>query len=176
MIRRQVPLKAKIFTIFIIISLIISGCTSYSGYSDETKKITMSVYDCLLEGDSEKLKSLFCENTRNSPGFDEKVQDLMNGIGGRISSGDVDGYHYDVPIRERNKGTDYGDYDFLQSLGMIDDIIDSNGIEYDLTVSYIYRDTDEPDCIGLYSIGLSDPKTDYCVYLIHPENEAYKGS
>ena len=36
--------------------------------------------------------------------------------------------------------------------------------------------TDAPDCVGLYSIGLSDIKTHYSAYLIHPEEEAYKGS
>lgn len=173
------PDMKKSFVVFmtVIVIFLFSACVKHEDYSDETKRITMDVYDCLLEGDSEKLKSLFCEKTRNSPDFDRKVQDFMDGIGGCISSGNVDGYHYDVASRRRDKGTDFGDYDFLQTLGMIDNITDNNGINYhQLVVSYIYRDTDDPDCVGLYSIGLSDIKTHYSAYLIHPEEEAYKGS
>ena len=114
----------------LIVVFLFSACAKQDDYSDETKKITMDVYNCLSEGDSEKLKSLFCENTRNSPDFDRKVQDFMDGIGGCISSGNVDGYHYDVASRRRDKGTDFGDYDFLQTLGMIDNITDNNGINY----------------------------------------------
>ena len=169
----------KSFVVFmtVIVIFLFSACVKHEDYSDETKRITMDVYDCLLEGDSEKLKSLFCEKTRNSPDFDKKVQDLMDGIGGCITSGDVEGYRYNVPIRERDKGTDFGDYDFLQTIGRIKNITDNNGTTYqELCVSYIYRDTDDPDSVGLYSIGLSDIKTHYSVYLIHPEEEAYKSS
>lgn len=85
----------------VIVIFLFSACVKHEDYSDETKRITMDVYDCLLEGDSEKLKSLFCENTRNSPDFDRKVQDFMDGIGGCISSGDVNEYHYDVASRRK---------------------------------------------------------------------------
>ena len=60
----------------VIVVFLFSACAKQDDYSDETKKITMDVYNCLLEGDSEKLKSLFCENTRNSPDFDQMVIEL----------------------------------------------------------------------------------------------------
>ena len=58
----------KSFVVFmtVIVIFLFSACVKHEDYSDETKRITMDVYDCLLEGDSEKLKSLFCEKTRNS--------------------------------------------------------------------------------------------------------------
>ena len=75
-------------TVIVVFSF--SACAKQNNYEEETKQMTMDVFDCLLNGDSKKLKSLFCENTRNSPDFDQKVQAFMDGIVLKLSDGETE--------------------------------------------------------------------------------------
>ena len=160
----------QVLSFSVVFLFLLSGCFfHYTSYQDETQQVTMDVYNCLLEGDKEKLKGLFSEYAQNDPLFDQKVDDFMNAIGGKIVSGDVDKYHYDVGCRERNVGTPAGEYDYLQAVGKIDNVTDANNYQYEmLWVSYIYRDTADPDHMGVFAICVSDDPN-HVFYIISPE-------
>ena len=76
---------------FVLFVLSISGCDTYQKNENyEVKEALMEVYDCLLHGDKDRLKSLLCKDLQTQEDVDEQIDAFFEGIGGGIQSGDTE--------------------------------------------------------------------------------------
>ena len=141
----------------VIIVLSVSGCNTYQKNENrEVKGALMAVYDCLLHGDKDKLKTLLCEDLQNQADVDEQIDAFFEGIGGGIQSGDTES----ISFLGLGKSKDLGEtdrYTTESSMAIMQTIIGNNGVEYaTLSVAYNHYYKTNPALLGIYAIDITE--------------------
>lgn len=147
----------SIFCLFLCVVLMVSvcACSSADDYVSVTKENLLEVYNCLLEGDKEKLKGMLCEALQNEDDVDEQIDAFMEGIGGEIKSGDTDDCVIGSTSRSRDYGENFGEWTSLYAFAEMHNIVDNNNEEYSsLNIHYTYEDKNHPEKKGITRITL----------------------
>lgn len=149
--------------LFIVFILTVFGCgetNNKQNYvkneSEEARQALMDVYNCLLQGDKQKLKSVLCVDLQNQNDVDEQIDIFFDNIGGGIKSGNVD----EISIMGLGKTKELYEtdrYTIENTLAEMTTIIDNNGEEYAaLRIGYYHYNKPEPGLLGIYRISLNE--------------------
>ena len=155
---------------FVLFVLSISGCDTYQKNENyEVKEALMEVYDCLLHGDKDRLKSMLCKDLQTQEDVDEQIDAFFEGIGGGIQSGDTESISF-LGLGKSRKLDETDRYTTESSMAIMQTIIGNNGVEYaTLSVAYNHYYKTNPDLLGIYAIDITEDSF-YSIYRIEHAN------
>ena len=144
-----------ISSIIMITMALLTGCISsnsdYITPDQQADNLTVQIFDCFLNNDSETLKNLFSLNVQESHDLDTEIQEAFDYIGGDIIS-------YDEPdgtIQGKTRRAEEGITQMVLG-GSIRNIETDTGKTYRISFTSYAINKDDEDDVGVISIGVID--------------------
>lgn len=146
-----------------LITRCISSNSDYITPDQQADKLTVQIFDCFINNDSETLKSLFSSNVQESHDLDTEIKEAFYYIGGDIIS-------YDEPdgtIQGKSRRAEEGITQLVLG-GVITNIKTDTGKTYRISFTSYAINKDDEDDVGVISIGVIDEElekqSDYDLY------------
>lgn len=147
----------KVLAVILLIPIFLSGCFNSSGEYHTPDEIAIlqakGIIICIQNKDSERLKSLFCEEIKNRDSIDSEIEKLFNFIDGEIIS-------YDEPyVSGHSKSTTPEGIEMLGVGGNIYNIKTDTGKNYVLYFYSYHINKEDEDSVGVTIVTIFDEDT-----------------
>ena len=140
---------AVIIAVLLSVSCLMNGCDRF-GHIDsgiEGEKLSLKLLQYLSENDSDSLKNMFCERTRNSPDFNQEIEDVLEFFEGEVTSHDSL-----VGKTSDSKSMDNGKITRLYIVPDITSVETDEGKTYEIWFHTYLVNADHPDLVGIMQI------------------------
>ncbi len=140
---------AVIIAVLLSVSCLMNGCDHF-GHIDsdiEGEKLSLKLLQYLNENDSDSLKNMFCERTRNSPDFYQEIEDVLEFFEGEVTSHDSL-----VGKTSDSKSMDNGKITRLYIVPDITSVETDEGKTYEIWFHTYLVNADHPDLVGIMQI------------------------
>ncbi|NLZ46438.1 MAG: DUF5104 domain-containing protein, partial [Clostridiales bacterium] len=134
-----------------ILSKFENSSDKYITPDKQADNLTLQIFECFLDKDSEELKSLFSKNIQDSYEHDTEIQEAFNYIDGNIIS-------YDKPDGEIQGESRRGEKGVTELIfgGKIRNIETDKGKVYSISFTSYAINKDDENNVGVLSIGVID--------------------